>query len=121
MKKILNWILKIFKALLQRFHHDIPDEPPVDELSEEIDVKKLLNTFYLNPEIIKSMPYEMLYNDIFDEIGQMLDALESQWHQNEIDYALGYISMEVYCDKRIDIRDKVEASKKRYLQVMNLA
>ena len=123
MKTILNWIQKNFKNLLARFwfKKDIPVEKIEEGLPKEIDLKKMLNTFYLNPQIIKSMPYEMLYNDIFDEIGQMITSLENQWEQNEIDYAFGYISMDRYCENRIDIQEKFKESKRRYLQAMNLA
>lgn len=122
LKKILIQIWKNFSSRFKKAPIDIPEEPMIEEKpKEEISIKKLLNTFYLHPEIIKKMPYEMLYNDIFNELGQMIEALESQWHQNEIDFALGYISMDTYCEKRIDIRDKFEESKKRYLHAMNLA
>ena len=122
LKKILNQIWKKCSSVFKKSSDDISEELIEEEKpKEEVSIKKLLNTFYLHPEIIKKMPYEMLYNDIFNEIGQMIESLESQWNQNEIDFALGYVTLDVYCEKRIDIREKFEESKKRYLHAMNLA
>ena len=116
---ILKKIWKKFKEMITKDNKELEKEN--NDSMNDIQARTLLNTFYLHPEIVKEMPYELLYNDIFEEIGQMIDTLERQWNQNEIDYALGYISMDVYCDNRISIREKFDQSKKRYLQAMNLA
>ena len=127
MRKLLIQIWNDLKTFLKKIHSLFAKKEPIKVLNDEeglpkqIDLKTLLNTFYLHPEIIRSMPYEMLYSDIFDEIGQMLSSLENQWHQNEIDYALGYVTLDRYCEKRISMQERFEEYKVRYLQAMNLA
>lgn len=128
MRKLLIQIWNDLKTFLKKIQSLFAKkEEPIKVLNDEeglpkqIDLKTLLNTFYLHPEIIRSMPYEMLYSDIFDEIGQMLSSLENQWHQNEIDYALGYVTLDRYCEKRISMQERFEEYKVRYLQAMNLA
>lgn len=128
MRKILIQIWNDLKTFLKKIQSLFAKkEEPIKVLNDEeglpkqIDLKTLLNTFYLHPEIIRSMPYEMLYSDIFDEIGQMLSSLENQWYQNEIDYALGYVTLDRYCEKRISMQERFEEYKVRYLQAMNLA
>lgn len=127
MRKLLIQIWNDLKTFLKKIQSLFVKKEPIKVLNDEeglpkqIDLKTLLNTFYLHPEIIRSMPYEMLYRDIFDEIGQMLSSLENQWHQNEIDYALGYVTLDRYCEKRIGMQERFEEYKVRYLQAMNLA
>lgn len=127
MRKLLIQIWNDLKTFLKKIQSLFVKKEPIKVLNDEeglpkqIDLKTLLNTFYLHPEIIRSMPYEMLYSDIFDEIGQMLSSLENQWHQNEIDYALGYVTLDRYCEKRISMQERFEEYKVRYLQAMNLA